>query len=121
MINSINLFLDKTYSFKFNWAKLYFFLTFFCYGFYAVISKFNNEQERGSGAPAALAKSLGGPAPQQLLDAVAYRKGFSEMFATSLPYYGTYDVIFGVFVIEIKNGLPLNVVHFTITEHYSFL
>ena len=43
MIADIKLFLDKTYSFKFNWAKLYFFLTFFCYGFYAVISKFNNE------------------------------------------------------------------------------
>mgnify|MGYP000020460323 FL=1 len=65
------------------------------FGPYDYISKFNNEQERGSGAPAALAKSLGGPAPQQLLDAVAYRKGFGEMFATSLPYYGTYDVIFG--------------------------
>ena len=65
------------------------------FGPYDYISKFNNEQERGSGAPAALMKSLGGPLPQQLLDAVSYRKGFREMFATSLPYYGTYDVIFG--------------------------
>ena len=65
------------------------------FGPYDYISKFNNEQERGSGAPAALMKSLGGPLPQQLLDAVSYRKGFGEMFATSLPYYGTYDVIFG--------------------------
>ena len=43
MRHDIKLFLDKTYFFKFNWAKLFFFLTFFCYGFYAVISKFNNE------------------------------------------------------------------------------
>ena len=65
------------------------------FGPYDYISKFNNEQERGAGAPSALMKSLGGPLPQQVMDAVAYRKGFGEMIATSLPYYGAYDVIFG--------------------------
>ena len=65
------------------------------FGPYDYISKFNNEQERGAGAPSALMKSLGGPIPQQFMDAIAYRKGFGEMIATSLPYYGLYDVIFG--------------------------
>lgn len=33
----------KSFNINFNWAKLLYFLTFFTYGFYAVISKFNNE------------------------------------------------------------------------------
>ncbi len=43
MTNIIKLFLNKTFSFNFNWAKIHFFLIFFSYGFYAVVSKFNNE------------------------------------------------------------------------------
>lgn len=33
----------KAIKINFNWAKLLYFLTFFTYGFYGVISKFNNE------------------------------------------------------------------------------
>jgi hypothetical protein len=43
MIKEMKLFFDNTYLLKFNWAKILFFLTFFTYGFFGVISKFNNE------------------------------------------------------------------------------
>ena len=42
MKQSINIFLKKQIKLHINWALIIFYLIFFSYGFYGVISKYNN-------------------------------------------------------------------------------
>ena len=35
------------------------------------------------------------PNPQDVIDAILYRKGAAEFMSTELPFYGSYDLMFG--------------------------
>jgi|TARA_R110000822_G_scaffold83889_3_gene197267 hypothetical protein len=48
--------------------------------------RFETEKERGSGLPTALFKGVVGPIGQDFIDAIAYRKGFTGIAASNLPY-----------------------------------
>lgn len=57
--------------------------------------RYREEEERNVGPLTSFMKSVGGPFPQDILDAVLYRKGFAEFLVPNAPYYGSYDLIFG--------------------------
>tara|TARA_R100000808_G_C2154669_1_gene165835 strand:- start:57 stop:4562 length:4506 start_codon:yes stop_codon:yes gene_type:complete len=44
------------------------------------------EKERGSGLPTAALKGIAGPAVQDVIDTIAYRKGFTGIAVDNLPY-----------------------------------
>ena len=58
-------------------------------------SRYRSNAEQNTGAVASALKSVSGPAPQDIVDAILYRKGFAEALSTELPFYGSYDLIFG--------------------------
>jgi len=57
--------------------------------------RFANERERGTGFVAEGLKSFTGPIPQDVVDAILYRKGLAEIAVTNAPYFQLYDSIFG--------------------------
>lgn len=57
--------------------------------------RYNSESERNVGAVTAALKTLAGPAPQDVIDAILYRKGVAEIIATNLPGYSAYDIVLG--------------------------
>jgi hypothetical protein len=57
--------------------------------------RFANERERGTGFVAETLKSISGPIPQDIIDAILYRKGLAELTVTNMPYFQLYDAIFG--------------------------
>ena len=57
--------------------------------------RFDSEMSRNVGPVSASIKSIGGPAIQDVADAILYRKGFSEVGITNLPYFSAFDSIFG--------------------------
>ena len=65
------------------------------YGPYDYASRYGNESERNVGGTTALLKTIAGPLPQDLIDAVLYRKGLPEIGVTNMPGYAAYDLILG--------------------------
>ena len=65
------------------------------YGPYDYASRYGNESERNVGGTTALLKTAAGPLPQDLIDAVLYRKGLLEIGVTNAPGYAAYDLILG--------------------------
>lgn len=57
--------------------------------------RYDSEMDRNVGNIAGLVKALGGPAVQDGVDALLYRKNFVEVAATNAPFYSAYDMIFG--------------------------
>ena len=57
--------------------------------------RFDSEMGRNVGPVAATIKAFGGPAVQDVADGILYRKGFSEIAVTNMPFYSAYDMIFG--------------------------
>jgi len=58
-------------------------------------ARYRSNADQNTGAVASALKSVSGPAPQDIVDAILYRKGFAETLSTELPFYGSYDLIFG--------------------------
>jgi hypothetical protein len=58
-------------------------------------ARFADQRERGMGLPTEILKSIGGPLPQDVIDMIAYRKGFAEVGVSNLPYFQLYDIFFG--------------------------
>jgi len=58
-------------------------------------NRYVNEAQRGTGFVAETLKSFTGPLPQDVVDAILYRKGLSELAITNAPYFQLYDAIFG--------------------------
>ena len=65
------------------------------FGPFDYVARFADQQERGMGAPTEIVKSIAGPIPQDIIDTIAYRRGFGELVTVNLPYFQTYDMIFG--------------------------
>ena len=65
------------------------------FGPFDYASRWNNEYDRNVGGFTATAKAFAGPLPQDVIDAILYRKGLAEVGATNLPGYGAYDILFG--------------------------
>jgi len=65
------------------------------FGPFDYASRYRSNAEQNTGAVASTLKSFSGPAPQDIVDAILYRKGFAETLSTELPFYGSYDLIFG--------------------------
>ena len=59
------------------------------------VARFDDQRERGMGLPTELLKSIGGPLPQDVIDMIAYRKGFAEVGVSNAPYFQLYDMFFG--------------------------
>jgi hypothetical protein len=64
-------------------------------GPYDYAYRYDSEMDRNVGPVAALVKAVGGPAVQDGVDALLYRKNFVEVAATNAPFYSAYDMIFG--------------------------
>ena len=58
-------------------------------------ARYRSNQENNTGGVATLAKTVSGPFPQDIIDAILYRKGLAETLSTEVPFYGSYDLIFG--------------------------
>ena len=54
------------------------------------VERFIRNKEYGSGAVGAMVKTPFGPVAQDVVDAILYRKGFSEIIGTNLPFYSAY-------------------------------
>jgi len=54
--------------------------------------RYTEAGEAGAGPIASLAKGLGGPLPQDVIDGMIYRKGWLEIAGTNLPFYSAYDL-----------------------------
>lgn len=65
------------------------------YGPLDYVNRFAESNAQKDGAVAASFKMFAGPLPQDVIDSIAYRKGFAEVAATNLPYQSFYDIIFG--------------------------
>ena len=57
--------------------------------------RYNQEAGRNVGDVTSILKTLAGPAPQDVIDAILYRKGIGEVIATNFPGYSSYDVFLG--------------------------
>ena len=57
--------------------------------------RYTESEEAGAGPLGSLAKTVGGPLPQDVFDSILYRKNVYEMAGTNLPFYSAYDLIFG--------------------------
>ena len=57
--------------------------------------RYNQEASRNVGDVTAILKTFAGPAPQDVLDAILYRKGLAEVVVTNFPGYSAYDIIAG--------------------------
>ena len=58
-------------------------------------SRWANEYDRNVGSTTATLKAFAGPLPQDVIDAVLYRKGLAEIAVTNAPGYAAYDLLFG--------------------------
>ena len=65
------------------------------FGPFDYASRYRSNTEQNTGAVASALKSVSGPAPQDIIDAILYRKGFAETLSSELPFYGSYDLLFG--------------------------
>ena len=65
------------------------------FGPFDYASRYRSNTEQNTGAVASALKSVSGPAPQDIVDAILYRKGFAETLSSELPFYGSYDLLFG--------------------------
>ena len=65
------------------------------YGPFDYAARYQNESERNAGGLTSTLKTFAGPIPQDIIDGVLYRKGLPEIGVTNLPFYGSYDLIFG--------------------------
>jgi len=54
------------------------------------VERFIRNKEYGSGQVGAMVKTPFGPVAQDVVDAILYRKGFTEIGATNLPFYSAY-------------------------------
>ena len=52
------------------------------------VTKFTNEFNTKAGPVAQFARAVGGPIPQDVIDAISYRRGLPEIIVTNLPGYG---------------------------------
>jgi len=60
------------------------------------VNRFTDASDaRKSGFITSSLKAFAGPLPQDVIDAIAYRRGLVEVAATNLPYQSFYDIIFG--------------------------
>ena len=60
------------------------------------VNRFTDASDaRKSGLITSSLKAFAGPLPQDVIDAIAYRRGLAEVAATNLPYQSFYDIIFG--------------------------
>ena len=57
--------------------------------------RYAEAEEVGAGPLGSLAKTVGGPLPQDAFDSILYRKGWLEMLGTNAPFYSAYDLMFG--------------------------
>ena len=57
--------------------------------------RFSEAEEAGAGPLGSVAKAVGGPLPQDVIDGLIYRKNVYELAGTNLPFYSAYDLIFG--------------------------
>jgi hypothetical protein len=65
------------------------------YGPFDYAARYGSESERNVGGTTSLLKTFAGPLPQDLIDAVLYRKGLTEIGVTNMPGYAAYDLILG--------------------------
>lgn len=65
------------------------------YGPFDFAARYRSNQENNTGGVASLLKTVSGPFPQDVIDAILYRKGAAEFMSTELPFYGSYDLMFG--------------------------
>ena len=49
--------------------------------------KYNQDQERNTGDIASLMKTFAGPLPQDVMDALLFRRGFAEVAVQNVPFY----------------------------------
>ena len=60
------------------------------------VNRFTDASDaKKSGLVTSFLRMGAGPLPQDVIDAIAYRRGFTEIAATNLPYQSFYDIIFG--------------------------
>ena len=57
--------------------------------------RYNQESERNVGDVTSVLKTFLGPAPQDVIDSILYRKGVAEIIATNFPGYSAYDLVLG--------------------------
>ena len=67
------------------------------YGPFDYVNRFNETSQRNNGEITSLLKSIAGPLPQDVIDAVLYRKGLLEVGVTNLPFYQSYDLVGNLF------------------------
>ena len=65
------------------------------FGPFDFASRYRSNQENNTGGVATVLKTVSGPFPQDVIDAILYRKGTAEFMSTELPFYGSYDLLFG--------------------------
>ena len=57
--------------------------------------RYKQDADRGLSGLPALMKSVAGPAPQDVMDAFLFRRGWTELGVQNLPFYGAYDLFGG--------------------------
>ena len=65
------------------------------FGPFDFAARYRSNQENNTGGVATALKTFSGPFPQDVIDAILYRKGAAEFMSTELPFYGSYDLLFG--------------------------